>query len=54
MKKLLCRHCNEEIILSKEDLELISEGYIQTPDSYNDCSNNNEEVYEFSDADPGL
>lgn len=58
MRKFRCRHCGEEFTASKETLELLEEGYITIPEECDDCldlsGNSGEEIYTFSDADPGL
>jgi len=58
MRIFRCRHCGEVFTVSNETLELLEEGYITIPEECDDCldlsNNSQEEIYSFSDADPGL
>ncbi len=58
--KLICKHCGDSFKVSKYELEMIAEGYIQLSDINicDDCfeleNNTSFEYDQFSDADPGL
>lgn len=56
--KKTCTRCGDEFKLSKEDEELLDEGYISEADikECDRCLNNDsqEDHPTFSDADPGL
>lgn len=60
MAKKICVNCGEDIVLSKEDIFAIEEGYCLESDINlcDECADaNNFDAYEpdtFSDADPGL
>lgn len=58
MTTFTCRHCGDDFTVSKETLGLLEEGFINNPDECDHCfdlvNNSREEIYEFSDADPGL
>lgn len=58
MEKYTCRHCGEEFSPSKEEIELFENSYTREPDECPKCfdinTNSREEIYDFSDADPGL
>ena len=56
-----CKHCGEQIHVSKEDFELIEWGFCSMPDCCEDCFEMYEnqieidwDSMEMSDADPGL
>ena len=57
-RNYVCRHCGDAFHLSKEDQELMDEGFTDAPDTCSDCLEQMkfsiEDFDDFSDADPGL
>lgn len=54
-----CKRCGESIRLDKEEAKMVDNGEISPPDQCEECfqmecGNNQSDIYEFSDADPGL
>lgn len=53
-----CKSCGDPIYLSKEESDLINEGFTGPPDKCDDChiddGYSDEMIQDFSDADPGL
>lgn len=52
-----CKICNDRITLTRDELNDIEEGFVESPDICLECSSreNYAEDYDtFSDADPGL
>jgi len=57
--KIRCKVCGEFFSPDEETTELMSEGYIETVDTCDDCWNMLNHLYDdtedmISDADPGL
>lgn len=56
--KNTCKSCGESFKISKEDAQLVENGEITKPELCDECSDmqydQEPDIYDYSDADPGL